>query len=236
MSIVLPLTWTVLPAPIKFNVRTVPIATPPDWIPTTGSESISCILPVLPNTFVTFAVLEPAKPICLTWIDTVFPGAVWKTSELDPVPVTLYALVFVLSDGYWTTPFNATNILLLSIPIFAFYISSYPNVDITDFFIYLAIYLIIPLTFAALSPKNHEEKNQSSNGVNKTEQNYEEKIEDESFSFFLVIADIMKYTILILVILFLFLSFASLVLAMVFDSLFSGGCYGVCGLSGWGGP
>ena len=92
---------------------------------------------------------------------------------------------------------KALGVVLLSIPIFAFYISSYPNVDMTDFFIYLAIYLIIPLTFAALSPKNHEEKNQSSNGVNKTEQNYEEKIEDESFSFFLVIADIMKYTILI---------------------------------------
>ena len=139
-------------------------------------------------------------------------------------------------DKEYPGSIKALGVVLLSIPIFAFYISSYPNVDITDFFIYLAIYLIIPLTFAALSPKNHEEKNQSSNGVNKTEQNYEEKIEDESFSFFLVIADIMKYTILILVILFLFLSFASLVLAMVFDSLFSSGCYGVCGLSGWGGP
>ena len=139
-------------------------------------------------------------------------------------------------DKEYPGSIKALGVVLLSIPIFAFYISSYPNVDITDFFIYLAIYLIIPLTFAALSPKNNEEKNQSSNGVNKTEQNYEEKIEDESFSFFLVIADIMKYTILILVILFLFLSFASLVLAMVFDSLFSSGCYGVCGLSGWGGP
>ena len=128
---------------------------------------------------------------------------------------------------------KALGVVLLSIPIFAFYISSYPNVDITDFFIYLAIYLIIPLTFAALSPKNHEEKNQSSNGVNKTEQNYEEKIEDESFSFFLVIADIMKYTILILVILFLFMM---IFMEPILDSLFSGGCYGVCGLSGWGGP
>ena len=153
-------------------------------------------------------------------------------------------------DKEYPGSIKALGVVLLSIPIFAFYISSYPNVDITDFFIYLVIYLIIPLTFAALSPKNHEEKNQSSNGVNKTEQNYEEKnqssngvnkteqnfeekIEDESFSFFLVIADIMKYTILILVILFLFMM---IFMEPILDSLFSGGCYGVCGLSGWGGP
>ena len=66
MSIVLPVFLNVLPAPTKFNVRTVPIATLPDCIPTTGSESIRVTFPDLPNKPVTPFVTAPAKPICLT--------------------------------------------------------------------------------------------------------------------------------------------------------------------------
>ena len=44
---------------------------------------------------------------------TPFAGADANVSELDPVPVTLYDLVFCESDGYCITPSNATNILSL---------------------------------------------------------------------------------------------------------------------------
>ena len=40
-------------------------------------------------------------------------GADAKVSELDPVPDTVYDLVFCESDGYCITPSNATNILSL---------------------------------------------------------------------------------------------------------------------------
>ena len=40
-------------------------------------------------------------------------GADANVSELDPVPDTVYALVFCESDGYCITPSNATKILSL---------------------------------------------------------------------------------------------------------------------------
>ena len=128
---------------------------------------------------------------------------------------------------------KALFVVLSGISFLAFYIISMPNVDFIDFFIYLLFFLIIPLAFMVWSPKNYEWKNQSSNSVNNTEQNYEEKVEEKQFSFFLLISDIMKYTIITLLIILLFMM---IFIGPILDSLFSGGCYGVCGLSGWGGP
>lgn len=128
---------------------------------------------------------------------------------------------------------KALFVVLSGISFLAFYIISMPNVDFIDFFIYLLFFLIIPLAFMVWSPKNNEGKNQSSNSVNNTEQNYEEKVEEKQFSFFLLISDIMKYTIITLLIILLFMM---IFIGPILDSLFSGGCYGVCGLSGWGGP
>ena len=128
---------------------------------------------------------------------------------------------------------KALFVVLSGISFLAFYIISMPNVDFIDFFIYLLFFLIIPLAFMVWSPKNNEWKNQSSNSVNNTEQNYEEKVEEKQFSFFLLISDIMKYTIITLLIILLFMM---IFIGPILDSLFSGGCYGVCGLSGWGGP
>ena len=128
---------------------------------------------------------------------------------------------------------KALFVVLSGISFLAFYIISMPNVDFIDFFIYLMFFLIIPLAFMVWSPKNNEGKNQSSNSVNNTEQNYEEKVEEKQFSFFLLISDIMKYTIITLLIILLFMM---IFIGPILDSLFSGGCYGVCGLSGWGGP
>ena len=128
---------------------------------------------------------------------------------------------------------KALFVVLSGISFLAFYIISMPNVDFIDFFIYLLFFLIIPLAFMVWSPKNNEWKNQSSNSVNNTEQNYEEKVEERQFSFFLLISDIMKYTIITLLIILLFMM---IFIGPILDSLFSGGCYGVCGLSGWGGP
>ena len=136
-------------------------------------------------------------------------------------------------DEEYSGSTKALGVVLLSIPFLAFYLSSYPNVDIIDLFIYLVFFLIIPLAFMVWSPKNNEGKNQSSNSVNNTEQNYEEKVEEKQFSFFLLISDIMKYTIITLLIILLFMM---IFIGPILDSLFSGGCYGVCGLSGWGGP
>ena len=129
---------------------------------------------------------------------------------------------------------KALFVVLSGISFLAFYIISMPNVGdkFKEFLIYFMFYLIIPLAFMLRRPKNHEEKNQSSNNANKTEQNYEEKIEDKPFSFFLLVLDIMKPTIIILFILLLLMMF----LFSALDSALSGGCYGVCGLSGWGGP
>ena len=42
----------------------------------------------------TALVEAPAKPMCLTWITVPFTGADANVSELDPVPETLYDLVF----------------------------------------------------------------------------------------------------------------------------------------------
>ena len=42
----------------------------------------------------TFAVEAPAKPMCLTWMTVPCAGADANVSELDPVPETLYDLVF----------------------------------------------------------------------------------------------------------------------------------------------
>ena len=128
---------------------------------------------------------------------------------------------------------KALFVVLSGISFLAFYIISMPNVDFIDFFIYLLFFLIIPLAFMVWSPKNNEGKNQSSYSVNNTEQNYEEKIEEKQFSYFLLISDIMKYTIITLLIILLFMM---IFIGPILDSLFSGGCYGVCGLSGWGGP
>ena len=129
---------------------------------------------------------------------------------------------------------KALFVVLSGISFLVFYIISMPNVgdNFKEILIYFVFYLIIPLSFMLRSSKNHEEKNQSSNSGNKTEQNYEEKIEDKPFSFFLLILDIMKPTIIILFILLLLIVF----LISALDSALSGGCYGVCGLSGWGGP
>lgn len=129
---------------------------------------------------------------------------------------------------------KALFVVLSGISFLAFYIISMPNVgdNFKEFLIYFVFYLIIPLAFMVWSSKNNEEKNQSSNSGNKTKQNYEEKIEDKPFSFFLLILDIMKPTIIILSILLLLIVF----LISSLDSALSGGCYGVCGLSGWGGP
>jgi len=132
---------------------------------------------------------------------------------------------------------KALFVVLSGISFLAFYIISMPNVgdNFKEILIYFVFYMIIPLAFMLRSSKNHEEKNQSSNSGNKTEQNYEEKIEDKPFSFFLLILDIMKPTIVILFILFLLL-LIMMFLFSALDSALSGGCYGVCGLSGWSGP
>ena len=45
-------------------------------------------------------------------------GADANVSELDPVPDTVYDLVFCESDGYCITPSNATKILSLFITAF----------------------------------------------------------------------------------------------------------------------
>ena len=100
ISITFPVFLNVLPAPTKFNVRTVPIATLPDCIPTIGSESVIVTFPDLPKNPVTPLVDAPAKPICLTCITVPLAGADANVSELDPVPDTEYDLVFCESDGY----------------------------------------------------------------------------------------------------------------------------------------